>query len=112
MLPELNLLELDENVERNKTVGDGDALLVAQAIGELPYVTTAYEELMRRHYALIHRTCVTMLRDASEAEDISQLVLIKVFNGLPKFRGRARFKTWLLKVTSNCCLTRLKKRKQ
>lgn len=85
-----------------------DAVLVAQAIKELPYVTQAYEALVRRHYTLIYRICLRILKDADEAEDGSQIVLLKVFNGLPRFQGNSTFKTWLTKITTHTCFTRYK----
>lgn len=88
-----------------------DKDLVAEAIRELPYVTRAYELLMRRHYRLIGQTCQRMLRDPHEAEEASQDIMLKVFNALPRFEGRASFKTWILRISTNTCITRIQKRK-
>lgn len=83
-----------------------DAVLVAQAIDELPYVTRAYETLVRRHYPLIYRTCQHILKDAGEAEETSQVILLKVLKGLPRFQARSTFKTWLVKIVTNTCFSR------
>ena len=88
-----------------------DAALVAQAVVELPYVTCAYERLIKRYYPLIYRTCLGVLRSPEEAEEISQVVLLKVFNGLPKFEGRSTFKTWLITIVKNACFSRHQKLK-
>jgi RNA polymerase sigma-70 factor (ECF subfamily) len=89
-----------------------DAELVAQAIKELPYVVTAYELLIKRYYPLIYRTCFGILRDLSEAEETSQVILLKVFNGLPRFQSRSTFKTWLIQIVKNTCFTRHNKLKR
>lgn len=100
-------------MNRNRQGADADdAVLVAQAIEELPYVTRAYEILVRRHYRLIYRTCLHILKDPSEAEDATQLILLKVFNGLPRFHARSTFKTWLVKIVTNTCFTRFQQLKQ
>ncbi|MFT5084413.1 MAG: RNA polymerase sigma-70 factor (ECF subfamily) [Lentisphaeria bacterium] len=105
------LLTPERIAKRDKPAYDDDAALVARAIKELPYVTQSYELLMKRHYALIYRTCLGILRDTSEAEDVSQIVLLKVFNGLPRFQERSAFKTWLIKIVTNVCFSRHQKLK-
>ena len=100
-------------MNRNRQLSDADdAVLVAQAIEELPYVTQAYEILVRRHYRLIYRTCLHILKDPNEAEDVTQIILLKVFNGLPQFQARSMFKTWLVKIVTNTCFSRLQQLKQ
>lgn len=94
-------------MNRNAQRSDADdEVLVAQAIDELPYVTRAYEILVRRHYSLIYRTCQHILKDPGEAEETCQIILLKVFNGLPRFQGRSAFKTWLVKIVTNTCFSR------
>lgn len=102
----------ERTMSQNKPEMDiDDEALVAQAIKELPYVTDSYEILIKRHYTLIYRTCMGILRDAGEAEDVSQIVLIKVFNSLSRFQGRSAFKTWLIKIATNACFSRHQKLK-
>lgn len=94
-------------MNRNTLLSDAnDEVLVAQAIEQLPYVTRAYEILVRRHYPLVYRTCHHILKDAREAEDTSQVVLLKVLKGLPRFQTRSTFKTWLVKIVTNTCFSR------
>lgn len=83
-----------------------DEVLVRQAVEELPYVTLAYEVLVKRHYPLVYRTCYQILKDPGEAEETSQVVLLKVFTGLPLFEARSTFKTWLMKIVTNTCFSR------
>ena len=91
---------------------DPDAALVEQAQQELPYVTTAYETLMRRYERLIHSVCLRMLGNRADAEDVSQEVLVKAFNAMESFEGRSTFKTWLMRITTNTCITMQTKRKR
>lgn len=89
-----------------------DSVLVVQAKNELPYTTLAYEILTKRYHGLIYRTCFGILRDTRDAEDASQLVLLKIFNSLHQFEQRSSFKTWLLRIVSNTCFTLAKKRQR
>ncbi|WP_045860848.1 sigma-70 family RNA polymerase sigma factor [Teredinibacter purpureus] len=107
------LLAQEPMVTSNTPSADcGDTELVAQAIKELPYVTRSYELLIKRYYPLIYRTCFGILRDSGEAEEASQVILLKVFNGLPRFQERSAFKTWLTKIIHNTCFSRHQKLKR
>jgi RNA polymerase sigma-70 factor (ECF subfamily) len=46
--------------------------------------------------------------DRSLAEDLTQEVFIRVFQGLPKFSLRSKFTTWLFQVTKNRVLDELR----
>jgi RNA polymerase sigma-70 factor, ECF subfamily len=75
----------------------------------LPYVTTAFETLVRRHQSNLSRFCRRMLRDPDRAEDATQETLIRVYHSLPHFEQRADFKTRLFTIARNVCLTRLRR---
>ena len=87
-----------------------DAELVTLAQKELPYGMRAYEELVRRHEAVLYAVCVRLLGTKEDAEDISQDVMLKVFSGIKNFKGKSSFKTWLLRIANNACIDRLKKK--
>ncbi len=91
---------------------DVDAELVAKAIAELPYVERSYAQLMRKYQRLIFSVCYRMLNNRADAEDVCQDVMVKVFATLPRFEGRSTFKTWLMRVTTNTCLTQIGKNKR
>jgi len=86
-----------------------DEELVAMARVQLPYRTTAYEQLMRRHRTKLYYLCLRILRHRDDAEDIVQDVMLKVFHGLKGYSGQARFSTWLYSIASNACLDHLRK---
>ena len=46
--------------------------------------------------------------DRSLAEDLTQVVFLRVFQGLPKFSLRCKFTTWLFQVTKNRVLDELR----
>ena len=82
---------------------DPDAELVATAQRELPYRTKAFESLMLRHQSLLYQVCLRLLGNAADAQDVSQEVMVKAFGALPRFEGRARFRTWLMRIATNTC---------
>ncbi|MFQ5768406.1 MAG: RNA polymerase sigma factor, partial [Acidobacteriota bacterium] len=69
--------------------------------------------LYGRYRVQVWRTCLRILGDKHEAEDLTQEVFLKVFHRVAGFQGRSGFSTWLYRLTVNLCLnrTRLKFRK-
>jgi RNA polymerase sigma-70 factor (ECF subfamily) len=65
----------------------------------------AYE----RHGERVQRLCLRLLGCPAEAEDAAQEVFLKLFERAGSFDGRARFSTWLHRLTVNLCLHRLER---
>ncbi|MGD2153324.1 MAG: RNA polymerase sigma factor, partial [Gemmatimonadales bacterium] len=59
----------------------------------------AFERLVRRHYARIHRWALARTGDRDEADDVTQEVLVRLHRHLASFDGRSQFTTWLYQVT-------------
>ena len=71
--------------------------------------TQAYTFLVNRYKDMVFTLALKMLRDREEAEEVAQDVFVKVYEKLSKFKGEAKFSTWLYKVVYNTCLDRIKK---
>lgn len=85
--------------------------LVARCKRELPHLHKAFEELTTAYKDMIYTLCYRMTGSATDAEDLLQEILIKLFLSLNKFDGRSAFSTWLYRVTRNHCLNFLAKQK-
>lgn len=73
----------------------------------------AAAELMRLRLPRVMRVASRMLDDRSLAEDVAQDVFLKVWTHAGKWRpGAARFETWMVRVTMNLCLDRLRRRRE
>ena len=57
-----------------------------------------YEVLVRRHTSRLYRAAVSILRSASDAEDVVQDAFVSAFQHLGQFAGRAKFSTWLTRI--------------
>jgi RNA polymerase sigma-70 factor (ECF subfamily) len=53
-----------------------------------------------------------MLQNYEEANEVTQETFLAAWQGLPSFRGDARFSTWLYRIAYNCCLKQLEQRKR
>lgn len=69
------------------------------------------EELVREHADAVYRVALSVTRDPMLAEDASQDSLIKAWQALPKFRGEAPLRNWILRITHNTAVSILRKRR-
>lgn len=53
---------------------------------------------------------LTRMIGAQEAEDLTQLVMVRVSEGLAQFRGDSLLSTWIYRVAKNAALDRLRSR--
>jgi RNA polymerase sigma-70 factor, ECF subfamily len=74
--------------------------------------TAAFERLMERHQSLVIGTVARMLGSNSEVEDIAQQVFVRVWKSAGRYVARAKFTTWLLKITRNLVFNELRRAKR
>ncbi len=72
--------------------------------------TAAFEQLVERHQRLVIGTVGRMLGTNSDAEDIAQQVFVRVWKNVKRYVPRAKFTTWLLKITRNLVFNELRRR--
>jgi RNA polymerase sigma-70 factor (ECF subfamily) len=72
--------------------------------------TEAYGDLIRQYHKKVVGYCLSMLSNATEAEDAAQDIFVKAYHALRKFKGDSAFSTWLYRITANHCLDVLRKR--
>src|SRR5579871_383532 len=70
----------------------------------------AFTELVRRHSGQVYGLSLNMLRNREDAEDNLQNVLVKAFHNINRFEGNSQFSTWLVRITINEALMKLRKR--
>ncbi|HRY29104.1 MAG TPA: RNA polymerase sigma factor [Elusimicrobiota bacterium] len=69
-----------------------------------------FAHLVRRHQEKVRSLCLSLMRNATEADDAAQEVFVKAFQALGRFQGRSRFSTWLYRVAYRHCLDLLRSR--
>jgi RNA polymerase sigma-70 factor, ECF subfamily len=85
-------LESDENwlIERAR---QGDA--------------AAFERLVLQHERYVYNMALRVVSNPEDAQDIAQQSFVRAWQSLPQFRGEARFSTWLYRIVTNLCYSRL-----
>jgi RNA polymerase sigma-70 factor (ECF subfamily) len=87
---------------------DDEADLVAQAkAGE----ALAFEKLVNRYERRIYRLARNITQSHEDAEDVTQEAFLNSFKHLAEFEGNSRFYTWLVRITVNQALMKLRKRR-
>jgi RNA polymerase sigma-70 factor (ECF subfamily) len=71
----------------------------------------AFEFLYRLHNRRVYSLCLRMVKDPSDAEDLTQDAFMQVFRKIHTFRGEAAFSSWLYRLTANIVLMRLRRKK-
>lgn len=72
----------------------------------------AFTFVMRRYNQMLYRAARSILKDDAEAEDAVQEAYLLAYHAMGKFRGDAKLSTWLVRITVNESITRLRKRRR
>ena len=72
----------------------------------------AFSIIHRAYEVPIYNYVLRMVNDRALAEDLTQDVFLRVYQGLPGFSLRARFTTWLFQVAKNRVLDELRARER
>jgi RNA polymerase sigma-70 factor, ECF subfamily len=73
---------------------------------------TAWSELVEATYRDVYSLCLRILRDPDDAAEATQDAYLKVWRGLPGFRGDAMLETWMYRVASNTAISKHRSRKR
>ena len=68
----------------------------------------AFSIIVRAYQIPVYNYVLRMVGDRALAEDLTQEVFLRVFQGLPRFSLRSKFTTWLFQVTKNRVLDELR----
>ncbi len=72
----------------------------------------AFAELVRRHGPAMHKSAMSILRDAHAAEDEVQNAWLRAWRHIGGFAGESRFATWMTRIVMNQCLMRLRRNRR
>lgn len=70
----------------------------------------AFMELVGRHRGPVWAVCLRITGNQHDAEDALQEALTAAWQNIARFRGEARFSTWLYRIASNAALAVVRRR--
>jgi RNA polymerase sigma-70 factor (ECF subfamily) len=68
----------------------------------------AFEDLVEQYKGLVLNLVSRMSGRVENAEDLAQEVFIRVWKGLPRFRGECRLSTWIYRIALNLSIAESK----
>jgi RNA polymerase sigma-70 factor, ECF subfamily len=73
---------------------------------------SAFSQLISMYEARVFRLARHIVRNQEDAEDVLQNAFLKAFTALESFQENSKFYTWLVRITVNEALMKLRKRKR
>ena len=75
-------------------------------------ITSAFEVLVKRYEMPLFNYIRRMVGNASDAEDLFQGTLLRVYSHLDRFRTTGGFRPWVYRIATNLCKDHLKYRRR
>src|SRR5215467_990126 len=100
----------NDRANQGRSEEDADDVRLMQLVGRGD--TRAFEQLIEKHQTLVAGTVSRMLGSSSDVEDIAQQVFIRVWKSARRYVPRAKFTTWLLKITRNLVFNEMRRTKR
>ena len=60
----------------------------------------------------MYRLAIQLVRDPPTAEDVAQEAFLHAYRSFRRFRGQAKFSTWLFRITRNCAVDAIRRRER
>lgn len=73
---------------------------------------SAFRQLVDEHQNMVFRTCLGIVHDSDDADDVTQEVFIEAFQSITKFRSDAKLSTWLYRIAINKALNFIRDNKR
>lgn len=98
--------------------GNGTCCAVATALDDMALVhackqgdVSAFEQLVNRYDRRLFRIAQHVTHNREDAEDAVQDAFLKAFRNLDKFQEKSQFSTWLIRITVNESLMKVRKQR-
>ncbi|MBE0460679.1 MAG: sigma-70 family RNA polymerase sigma factor [Candidatus Aminicenantes bacterium] len=71
----------------------------------------AFDQILRKYKRLVINLAYRFIQNRAEAEDIAQEVFLRVYYSAKRYKPKAKFSTWIYKITANICINNLRSKK-
>lgn len=78
---------------------------------QLGNIKQQFEEQIREHEPLLHKVCRMYATATVDRQDLFQDIIVQLWQAYPKFKGEAKFSTWLYRVAINTAISGRRKKK-
>lgn len=105
-------------METTNLTGNGTCCAAAPALDDMALVhackqgdVNAFEKLVKRYDTRLFRIAQHVTHNREDAEDAVQEAFLKAFRNLGKFQEKSQFSTWLIRITVNESLMKVRKQR-
>ena len=70
-----------------------------------------FEKKIREYELLLHKVCRMYAYTDADRQDLFQEIVIQLWKAYPKFKGDAKWSTWMYRVAINTAITGLRRKK-
>lgn len=99
---------LSSSQDRDPSWMNESSLVEACRSGDLQ----AFEQIYRDHGVRMKSIACNLLENVHDAEDAVQEAFLKIYRGIPKFRGGSSLATWIYRILVNTCYDLRRKRQR
>ncbi|MFP3599121.1 RNA polymerase sigma factor [Chryseobacterium sp. SIMBA_029] len=71
-----------------------------------------FEARLKEYKLVIYKVCRMYKNDPNDIQDLYQDIIIQLWKSYPKFRGEAKFSTWLYRIAINTALASFTRKKR
>ncbi|MDP5170829.1 MAG: sigma-70 family RNA polymerase sigma factor [Bacteroidia bacterium] len=98
---------MDVTPKVSKNTQEDRELVAAAKRGE----EKAFETLLKKYRKSVYYMLLKMVKNADDAEDLTQEAFAKAFNSIEKFDSKFAFSTWLFRIATNNCIDFIRKKR-
>jgi RNA polymerase sigma factor (sigma-70 family) len=98
---------MDLKPKVSKNTKEDRELVAAAKRGE----PQAFETLLKKYRKSVYYMLLKMVKNADDAEDLTQEAFAKAFNSIEKFDSKYAFSTWLFRIATNNCIDFIRKKR-
>ncbi len=69
-----------------------------------------FQKLLADYQDRVYNQAYRMLGHHEDAEEATQDIFMSIYHSLGRFRGESKVSTWIYRITSNECISRLRKK--
>jgi len=70
-----------------------------------------FSYIVERYKDIVFSIAYKVLKNREDAEELAQESFVKAYRSLNTFKGKAKFSTWLYRITYNTCISETRKKR-
>lgn len=73
---------------------------------------TAFKSIVDTYQNMVYNTCLSIVKNEEDAEDLAQEVFVQVYQSIKLFKGESKLSTWLYRIATTKSLDHERKKKR